>query len=81
MSLVEKLRDKVPGIRLTTDIIVGFPGETNKDFEDTLDIIEKVRYDSAFTFCILSDKAHQPQNGKSNRPEIKQDRFNQLLKK
>ena len=51
-SLVEKLRDAVPDIAISTDIIVGFQGETEKDFEDTLDLAERVGYDSAFTFYI-----------------------------
>ena len=50
MDLVYKIREAIPDIALTTDIIVGFPGETEEDFLDTLDLMEKVRYDSAFTF-------------------------------
>lgn len=50
LSLVEKLRKAMPDIAITTDIIVGFPGETEADFNDTLDVVRRVRYDSAFTF-------------------------------
>ncbi len=50
LSLVNQLRDRIPDITLTTDIIVGFPGEREDDFADTLDIVERVQYDSAFTF-------------------------------
>ncbi len=50
IALVEKIREKMPDIALTTDIIVGFPGETREDFLETLDVVKKVRYDSAFTF-------------------------------
>ena len=50
IDLVERIRSAVPDIALTTDIIVGFPGETEADFEDTLDLVRKVRFDSAFTF-------------------------------
>jgi tRNA-2-methylthio-N6-dimethylallyladenosine synthase len=48
--LVEKLRSAVPDLALGTDLIVGFPGETEEDFEQTLEVVEEVRYDSAFTF-------------------------------
>ncbi len=50
LALVEKLRAAMPDISLTTDIIVGFPGETEEDFLETMDVVEKVGYDSAFTF-------------------------------
>ena len=50
LSIVDKLRSVCPDITISTDIIVGFPGETEEDFEETLSIAEKVRYDSAFTF-------------------------------
>lgn len=50
INLVEKLRKAIPEIAITTDIIVGFPGETEEDFEDTIDLVKKVEFDSAFTF-------------------------------
>ena len=50
LTLVAKLRDAIPGLALGTDIIVGFPGETEDDFQQTLEVVERVRYDSAFTF-------------------------------
>jgi tRNA-2-methylthio-N6-dimethylallyladenosine synthase len=50
LKLVAKLRDAIPGLALGTDIIVGFPGETEDDFRETLEVVEHVRYDSAYTF-------------------------------
>lgn len=50
LSLVDKMRARIPGLVLTTDIIVGFPTETDAEFEDTLDVVNKVQFDSAFTF-------------------------------
>ncbi|MGE5558279.1 MAG: tRNA (N6-isopentenyl adenosine(37)-C2)-methylthiotransferase MiaB [Bacillota bacterium] len=51
LDLVAHLRDAIPAIALTTDLIVGFPGETEEDFEETLDLVERVRFDGAFTFA------------------------------
>jgi tRNA-2-methylthio-N6-dimethylallyladenosine synthase len=50
IELAERIRDRIPDISITTDIIVGFPGETSEDVDDTIDVIEKVRFDGAFTF-------------------------------
>lgn len=81
LELVEKLRAKVPDISLTTDIIVGFPGETEEDFEETLDVVRKVRYDSAFTF-IYSKRTGTPAAVMEDQvPEdVVKDRFDRLLK-
>jgi tRNA-2-methylthio-N6-dimethylallyladenosine synthase len=51
INLVDKLRRAIPEMTLTTDIIVGFPGEREEDFQHTLDLVERVRFDGAFTFC------------------------------
>ena len=56
LTLVDRLRDAVPDLALGTDVIVGFPGETEEDFRATLEVVERVRYDSAFTF-IYSPRA------------------------
>jgi len=49
-TCVDRLRQAIPGLAVTTDIIVGFPGETEEDFADTLDLVERARFDSAYTF-------------------------------
>lgn len=58
LALVKKLREAIPEIGLTTDIIVGFPGETLAQFEETLSLVEEVRYDSAFTFIFSPRRGH-----------------------
>ncbi|MFR9207816.1 MAG: radical SAM protein, partial [Lachnospiraceae bacterium] len=50
LSLIDKVRKEIPDIGLTTDVIVGFPGETQEDFELTMSLMKQVRYDAAFTF-------------------------------
>lgn len=80
LKLVEKIRAKVPGIAITTDIIVGFPGETEEDFLETMDVCEKVRFDSAFTF-IYSKRTGTPAASYEDQvPEdVIKDRFDRLL--
>ena len=81
LELVDKLRAAVPDIALTTDIIVGFPGETEEDFEETLDVVRNVRYDSAFTF-IYSRRTGTPAAAMEEQipEEIVKERFDRLLK-
>ena len=81
LGLVEKIKAAVPDISLTTDIIVGFPGETEEDFQETLDVVRKVRYDSAFTF-IYSKRTGTPAAVLEEQvpEEIVKDRFDRLLK-
>jgi tRNA-2-methylthio-N6-dimethylallyladenosine synthase len=80
LALCEKLRAAMPDISLTTDIIVGFPGETEEDFQDTLDVVRQVRYDSAFTF-IYSKRTGTPAAAWDDQiPEdVVKDRFDRLL--
>lgn len=80
LSLVEKIRAAVPDISLTTDIIVGFPGETEEDFLETLDVVEKSNYDTAFTF-IYSKRSGTPAASMENQvpQDVIKDRFNRLL--
>ena len=81
LELVRKIKTAVPDISLTTDIIVGFPGETEEDFLETMDVIKQVRYDSAFTF-IYSKRTGTPAATMENQVSeaVVKDRFDRLLK-
>ena len=59
LKLFKKIKDTIPDVSITTDIIVGFPGETKEDFEDTLDVVNRCKFDSAFTF-IFSPREGTP---------------------
>lgn len=80
LALTEKLRREIPDLSLTTDIIVGFPGETEEDFEETLDVVRKVRYDSAFTF-IYSKRTGTPAAAMEDQisEDVVKERFGRLL--
>lgn len=79
LELVSKMQQKIPGVVFTTDIIVGFAGETEEDFEDTLDIVEKVRFEQVFMF-IYSIREGTPGAKMENQipDEIKHKRFDRL---
>ena len=81
LALAEKIRREIPDISLTTDIIVGFPGETAEDVEETIDVIKRVRYDNAFTF-IYSKRTGTPAAAMENQvpeAEVKVN-FDKVLK-
>jgi len=80
LTLVKKIKTAMPDISLTTDIIVGFPGETEEDFLETMDVVKKVRFDSAFTF-LYSKRTGTPAAVMENQiPEdVMKDRFDRLL--
>lgn len=80
LELVKKIRTAVPDMAITTDIIVGFPGETEEDFLETMDVVKQVEYDSAFTF-IYSKRTGTPAAAKEEQVpgEIVKDRFDRLL--
>ena len=81
LLLVDKIKAACPDISLTTDIIVGFPGETEEDFLETMDVVRRVRYDSAYTF-IYSKRTGTPAASMEDQvPEaVVKDRFDRLLK-
>ena len=81
LELAAKIRREIPDISLTTDIIVGFPGETDADFQETLDVVRKVRYDNAYTF-IYSKRTGTPAAAMENQvPESEvKIHFDELLK-
>ena len=81
LTLVDKIRTAVPDIAITTDIIVGFPGETEEDFQETLDVVRKAKYDSAFTF-IYSKRSGTPAAKMPDQvsEEVVHERFDRLLK-
>ena len=80
LEIVRKLRKVDPDIAISTDIIVGFPGETEEEFEETLTLCEEVRYDSAFTFLYSVRKGTPAEKFENQIPEeIKHERFNRLV--
>ena len=79
--LAKRVKENIPGIALTTDIIVGFPGETDEDFIDTIDVIKKVEFDTAYTF-LYSKRPGTPAAVREDQipEEIKKKRFELLVK-
>ena len=80
LTLVKNIKTAMPDISLTTDIIVGFPGETEEDFLETMDVVKKVRFDSAFTF-LYSKRTGTPAAVMENQisEDVMKDRFDRLL--
>lgn len=80
LLLIKKAKKAMPNIAISTDIIVGFPGETEEDFNDTLDLVEKIRYDSAYTFLYSMRGGTLASQMKDQIPhDIKHRRFQKLL--
>ncbi|SEF47130.1 tRNA-i(6)A37 thiotransferase enzyme MiaB [Caloramator fervidus] len=80
LQLVEKIKHKIDDVSITTDIIVGFPGETEEDFQETLDVVRKVEYDSAFTFIYSKRPGTPAAEDPDQVPEdVKHERFNRLI--
>lgn len=80
LALVKRIRAKLPDVGITTDIMVGFPGETDRDFEDTLDLVRQARYSSAFCFVYSRRKGTPAYSMENQIPyAIKRERITKLL--
>lgn len=80
LALLDKVKSNIPGISLSTDIIVGFPGETEQDFNETLDVVAKARFDMAYTFLYSKRTGTPAAKSPDQIPEeIKKQRFDKLL--
>ena len=80
LQLIEKIKAKLPNVGITTDIMVGFPGETDEDFEDTLDLIRRARYSSAFCFVFSRRKGTPAWSMENQVPaDVKRKRITALL--
>jgi tRNA-2-methylthio-N6-dimethylallyladenosine synthase len=80
LALVERLRAAIPDLALTTDIIVGFPGETEDDFRETLEVVEEVRFDGAFTFIYSPRQGTEAAAMPDHLPdEVKHQRLERLV--
>lgn len=80
LDLIKRIKERIPNVALTTDIIVGFPGETEEDFNETLSLVKEVEYDSAFTF-LYSKRHGTPADLMLDQVDekVKKDRFNRLV--
>jgi tRNA-2-methylthio-N6-dimethylallyladenosine synthase len=80
LELVEKIRKEIGNLSISTDIIVGFPGETEQDFDETIDVLEKVRFDFAYTFLYSKRTGTPAAKSDEQIPEIvKKQRFERLV--
>lgn len=80
LNIIEKARREIPDIAFSTDLMIGFPGETEEDVLDTIDVVKKVKYDTAFTFIYSKRKGTPAANMENQIPEeVKHERFNRVL--
>lgn len=80
VNMAQKMRDEIPGLSISTDMIVGFPGETEADFQETLEVMEEVRFDTAFTFKYSSRPGTKAAEFEDTVPEEeKQNRLQQMI--
>ena len=79
LDIIAEIKDKMPNCGITSDIMVGFPGETDKDFEDTLDLVQRVRFSNAFTF-VYSPRKGTPAAAMTQLPyDVKKNRITTLV--
>ena len=79
LELVKKMREKIPNVYFSTDIIVGFPGETDEEFKDTLDVVEQVKYEQIFMFIYSIREGTVAAKRADQIPDnIKHERFDKL---
>ena len=85
LELFNKIKDTVPGVSISTDIIVGFPGETEEDFLETLDLVEQCKYDNAFTFVFSAREGTPAARLKDDTPQSEKEerlqRLNEVVNK
>lgn len=82
LKIIEKAKSEIPEIAFSTDLMIGFPGETEDDLLDTIDIVEKVKYDNAFTFIYSKREGTPAAKMEDQIPEdVKHERFNRVLAK
>ncbi|WP_434796170.1 tRNA (N6-isopentenyl adenosine(37)-C2)-methylthiotransferase MiaB [Terrisporobacter vanillatitrophus] len=82
LRIIEKAKSEIPGITFSTDLMIGFPGETEEDLLDTIDVVEKVKYDNAFTFIYSKREGTPAAKMEDQIPEdVKHERFNKVLAK
>ena len=81
LSIIQKIREKIPSCRITSDFIVGFPSETEEEFEDTYSLIKEVQFDSIFAFMYSPREGTVASKMENQVPEnVKNERVNKLLK-
>lgn len=79
LELFKKMKERIPNVSITTDIIVGFPGETDKDFNDTLEVVKTCEYDGAYTFIFSPREGTPAAKMKDDTPmSVKEDRLHKL---
>lgn len=80
IALAEKIKERIPGVALTADIIVGFPGETEEDFQDTLDVVQRIQFENCFMFMYSIRRGTKAATMENQIDEdVKKDRLQRLI--